>query len=103
MKLTGTDLDKKAVTRTLGLCAALLFATAGPLATASFADEAQPSQMDAAFQSLDQNKDGQLTAVEVKGNAELSRQWTAIDKDDNGSIDEAEFSAFEAMQKGHGE
>jgi len=103
MNLTGTDLDKKAVTRTLGLCAALLFATAGPLATMSFADETQPSQTEAAFQSLDQNKDGQLTAVEVKGNAELSRQWTAIDKDDNGSIDEAEFSAFEAMQKGHGE
>jgi|GEM_PF-2440608 len=103
MKVTRTDLDKKAVTRTLGLCAALLFATAGPLATASFAGEAQPSQTDAAFQGLDQNKDGQLTAVEVKGNAELSKRWTEIDKDDNGSIDQAEFSAFEAMEKAKGE
>jgi len=103
MKVTGITLNKKAVTRTLGLCAALLFATAGPLATASYAADPEQATLDATFQGLDQDKDGKLTAVEVKGNAELSKRWTEIDKDDNGSIDEAEFSAFEAMQKGHGE
>jgi len=103
MNVSGIDVDKKAVTRTLGLCAALLFATAGPLATASYAGTPEQPKTDAAFQALDQNKDGKLTAVEVKGDAELSRQWTAIDKDDNGAIDQAEFSAFEAMQKEQGE
>ena len=33
---------------------------------------------------------------------ELSRRWTEVDKDDNGTIDQAEFSAFEAtLPQGH--
>jgi len=103
MNVSGTDLCKKAVTRTLGLGAVLLFATAGPLATMSYAGDPEQPRPDATFQGLDQNKDGKLTAVEVKDNVELSRQWTEIDKDDNGAIDRAEFSAFEAMQKDQGD
>ena len=97
MKVIGAELNKKVVTWTLGICAVLLCATAGPLATASYAAAPEQPKADAAFQALDQDKDGKLTAVEVKDNVELSRRWTEIDKDDNGTVDQAEFSAFEAM------
>jgi hypothetical protein len=99
MKVTEHDRGKTTTTRMLGLSAALLVATAGPLATASCAAEPGQPKPDAAFQALDQNKDGKLTAVEVTSNMELSRWWTEIDKDDSGTIDQAEFSAFEAMQQ----
>ena len=97
MKVTGTELNKKLVSWTVGTCAVLLCATAGPLATVSYAGTPEQPKADEAFQALDQNKDGKLTAVEVKDNVELSRRWTEIDKDDNGTVDQAEFSAFEAM------
>ncbi|MCW8902135.1 MULTISPECIES: hypothetical protein [Sedimenticola] len=49
------------------------------------------------FESLDQNQDGQLTAEEAARDATVSENWTTIDKDANGAIDQAEFSAFESM------
>lgn len=90
---------KNTIATTLGLSAALLVATAGPLVTASYSAEPEQAKPDAAFQALDQNKDGKLTAVEVRSNPELSRRWTEVDKDNSGAIDQAEFSAFEAMQQ----
>ncbi len=48
------------------------------------------------FESLDQNQDGQLTAEEASRDSALSENWTSVDKDGNGSIDKAEFSAFES-------
>jgi Ca2+-binding EF-hand superfamily protein len=98
MKERGNNTGKESLTRMLGLSAVLLVVTASPLATASYADDAQQSEPSAAFLALDQNKDGKLTAVEVRTEPELSQRWTQIDKDENGAIDEAEFSAFEAMQ-----
>ncbi|WP_428625442.1 hypothetical protein [Sedimenticola sp.] len=50
------------------------------------------------FDALDQNQDGQLTASEASRDAKLSENWTEVDKDANGAIDRAEFSAFESMQ-----
>ena len=98
MKVSKRSSGKTTLTTMLGLSAILLAATAGPLAAVSYAADPVLPKPDAAFQALDQNKDGKLTATEVKGNVELSRRWTEIDKDKNGSIDQAEFSAFEAMQ-----
>ena len=98
MKASEHNSDNKGLTRMLGLSAVLLAATAGSLATTSYAADTAPPKVDAAFQALDQNKDGRLTALEAKSNVELSRQWTEIDKDKSGTIDQAEFSAFEAMQ-----
>ena len=88
-----------AIARMLGLSAGFLVVTAMPWVTVSYAAGPEQAKPDASFQVLDQNKDGKLTAVEVKSNVELSRRWTEVDKDDNGAIDQAEFSAFEAMQQ----
>ena len=50
------------------------------------------------FTTLDTNQDGSLSAVEAASDPELSKNWSDIDKDENGVIDQAEFSAFEEMQ-----
>jgi len=52
----------------------------------------------AQFETLDQNQDGQLTAEEAAKDMTLSENWTSIDTNANGAIDQAEFSAFESMQ-----
>lgn len=50
------------------------------------------------FGTLDVNQDGSLSAIEAASDSELSKYWSDIDKDENGVIDQAEFSAFEGMQ-----
>ena len=50
------------------------------------------------FSTLDTNQDGSLSAVEAATDPELSKNWSDIDKDENGVIDQAEFSAFEEMK-----
>jgi hypothetical protein len=64
------------------------------LSTAAFAGEG--ATMD--FGTLDVNQDGALSAEEAVADPELSKNWSDIDKDENGVIDEAEFSAFEGVQ-----
>ncbi len=73
----------------LGLFASLA------LSTAVFAAEGTVD-----FGTLDVNQDGTLSAEEAGANPELSQNWSEIDKDENGVIEEAEFSAFEGMQEG---
>jgi len=68
----------------LGLLGSLM------LSTAAFAG--------ADFGTLDANQDGSLSAEEAAADVELSQSWSEIDKDENGVIDQAEFSAFEGMQ-----
>lgn len=63
------------------------------LSAATYAAEMNTVQ----FETLDQNQDGQLTAEEAAQDVTLSENWTAVDKDANGAIDQAEFSAFESM------
>jgi hypothetical protein len=70
----------------LGLLGSLL------LSTAAFAG--------ADFSTLDANQDGSLSAEEAAVDVDLSSNWSDIDKDENGMIDQAEFSAFEEMQGG---
>ena len=64
------------------------------LSTALFAGEG----VGVDFGTLDTNQDGTLSADEAAADLELSKNWSAIDTDENGVIDEAEFSAFEGMQ-----
>lgn len=64
------------------------------LSTALFAGEG----VGVDFGTLDANQDGTLSADEAASDLELSKNWSAIDTDENGVIDEAEFSAFESMQ-----
>jgi hypothetical protein len=55
------------------------------------------------FGALDANQDGSLSAEEAASDPELSSNWSVIDSDENGVIDQAEFSAFEATQQTGGE
>lgn len=76
----------------LGLFASLM------LTTALYAG----GEMRPDFGTLDTNQDGSLSADEAASDTELSKNWSEIDRDENGVIDQAEFSAFEEMQ-GSGE
>lgn len=51
------------------------------------------------FKQLDEDGNGQLSAVEASKDPELSTSWSRVDKDSSGSIDRSEFSAFETMQE----
>lgn len=64
------------------------------LSTFAFADGQQAK----GFDTLDKNQDGVLSAAEASDSKHLSKQWTAVDKDGSGSIDRAEFSAFETTE-----
>ncbi|PUB79210.1 MAG: hypothetical protein DBP03_00235 [gamma proteobacterium symbiont of Ctena orbiculata] len=49
------------------------------------------------FATLDVNQDGSISAEEAAADPEVSKNWSSIDKDENGMVDAAEFSAFEGM------
>jgi len=69
---------------------ALALLTAGYI-TASVAGEDR-------FINLDTNEDGYISAEEAKaaGDEKLQNTWKATDRNMDGQIDAAEFSAFEA-------
>jgi hypothetical protein len=79
---------KKYLTLLLGLFGSLVLSTALIAGEGTGAD----------FGTLDVNQDGSLSAEEAAVDANLSSNWSDIDKDENGMIDQAEFSAFEEMQ-----
>ena len=54
----------------------------------------------AQFQSLDANSDGVISQDEAAGHQGLVDNWKSVDKDESGTIDQSEFSAFEQMQQG---
>jgi Ca2+-binding EF-hand superfamily protein len=64
------------------------------VASLAFAEGEQAGEFDV----LDKNQDGVLSAAEASNSSELSTQWTNIDADGSGSIDRAEFSAFETEE-----
>ncbi|WP_207062842.1 hypothetical protein [Motiliproteus sp. SC1-56] len=86
----------QALARMTGLTATLVLS-----ASALAAGDAAPAQTDPfhlrmeAFDKLDENQDGQLSASEGSKDRRLSRQWTRYDTDESGTVDRAEFSAFE--------
>jgi len=68
------------------------------ISACSMAALAADMDSDSGFQALDQNKDGQLSADEASTDEVLSENWSSIDKDNSGTVDRAEFSAFETMK-----
>lgn len=81
-------MDMRVKNRLFAMLAALLFSTAAV---------ATGTSSGIGFDQLDTNKDGLLTAMEASEDDGLSSMWTDADRDRNGTIDRAEFSAFEAM------
>lgn len=73
-----------------------IFGLSGLFLLASFA--VAEGQQAKGFDTLDKNQDGVLSAAEASDNKNLSTQWTTIDSDGSGSIDRAEFSAFETEE-----
>lgn len=47
------------------------------------------------FNKLDTNQDGYISQDEAKADSHLSQNWNAADPNNNGKINESEFSAFE--------
>lgn len=56
----------------------------------------------ATFGELDANQDGTLNTDEAGKDVELMKVWSGVDKDANGAIDRAEFSAFETGREDSG-
>jgi Ca2+-binding EF-hand superfamily protein len=52
------------------------------------------------FATYDTNQDGSISAEEAAMDADLSKNWSTIDADENGMVDAAEFSAFEGAGSG---
>jgi Ca2+-binding EF-hand superfamily protein len=83
-------MKKSYMLKLMGLVGSLM------LTTALYASE----ETQADFGSLDTNQDGSISAEEATSDAQLSQNWSDIDADENGVIDQAEFSAFEVMRDG---
>ncbi len=49
----------------------------------------------ALFERLDKNKDGYLTGTELTAGEALTANWLAVDRDGDGRISRAEFTAVE--------
>ena len=48
--------------------------------------------------SIDRNGDGKITKAEAQADAELARRFRALDTDNSGKLDSAEFARFEAEE-----
>ena len=57
----------------------------------SFARDASASR--ALFDRLDKNRDGYLTGAELTSQEALATNWIAIDRDTDGRVSRAEFTA----------
>lgn len=68
--------------------AALAVVTAGFITTAVAGEDA--------FTALDANADGIISSEEATANETLYKGWESADANQDGSVDAAEFSAFEA-------
>jgi len=57
---------------------------------------AEEMQSRASFQQLDKDHDGTISVIEATGQTQLLKQWTNVDKNSDGLLEQSEFSAFEA-------
>ena len=57
------------------------------------AQESQPQQQGATFESLDTNGDGRISKTEAESNASVSAQFSRYDRDGNGYIEKAEVTS----------
>jgi hypothetical protein len=60
----------------------------------SFRRDASASQ--ALFERLDKNRDGYLTGAELTSHEALTTNWIAVDRDGDGRISRAEFTAVDS-------
>jgi hypothetical protein len=105
-------MKKSYMTTLMGLFGSLVLSTAlyagegdaaGEVKTASEGEAtgeiSTASEVNAAgFGTLDTNQDGSLSPDEAASDSQLSKSWGDIDADENGAIDQAEFSAFEVLR-----
>lgn len=85
--------------RWLMLMSSLLFASAiwaAGQGTTGMAEQGASAQ----FKSLDANSDGVISQDEAAKDPSLVDHWKSVDKDESGTVDQSEFSAFEQMQQG---
>ena len=47
------------------------------------------------YYQLDKNKDGYISNGEAQNMPELAGQWSAVDSNQDGKIDQSEFASFE--------
>ena len=63
---------------------------------ANFRRDVSASQ--ALFDRLDKNRDGYLTGTELTSEEALSTNWLGVDRDGDGRISRAEFTAVESAE-----
>jgi len=61
----------------------------------AFAGTALAVDVESDFDDLDANQDGYVSINETKDEGILSRYWYKFDANNDGALDNAEFSAFE--------
>ncbi len=84
--------------RFIGLAAILAFASGAALAQDDGSMSQQPPSgggQQPMFNQLDSNQDGTISQDEAKADPQLEQNWAQADKNGDGSVDQAEFSAFE--------
>ncbi|MCO4756599.1 MAG: hypothetical protein KC477_01185 [Oceanospirillaceae bacterium] len=74
----------------IALVTALLATPVAVLAT-----ETTEAEKPTAFEQLDQNKDGKISAIEAKDTAPLVQQFEELDVNKDGYLTEAEFSLIQ--------
>ncbi|WP_370279358.1 hypothetical protein [Pontibacterium sp.] len=77
-------------TSAIALAAVLFASPVAVMATDTTAEE-KPT----AFEQLDQNKDGKISAIEAKDTAPLAQQFEELDINKDGYLTEAEFSLIQ--------
>lgn len=68
------------------------------LASAFFVASAGAAEEEDRFGSLDQDGNGAISAEEGAYSESLTEAWQTVDTNGDGSVDRAEFSAFETME-----
>ncbi|MGC1951507.1 MAG: EF-hand domain-containing protein [Gammaproteobacteria bacterium] len=63
----------------------------------------QSGQQGAAFQTLDQDRDGTISQQEAQAHPQLYERWSEVDTDQDGQINRSEFSQFEEQGQQSGQ
>lgn len=63
-----------------------------PVSLYAAGDSSTPQEK---FSGLDINQDGYISRDEANKDMQLSKNWTAVDINKDGKLEESEFSAFE--------
>ncbi|MGD8570019.1 MAG: hypothetical protein PVJ39_18170 [Gammaproteobacteria bacterium] len=58
---------------------------------------AEEMEQSSKFNQLDKDGDGYISIQEATGENQLLKQWVEVDKNTDGQLEAAEFSAFEEM------